>query len=374
MHWLFTLQTIFALATKEFLALLRDKRSRMVLIIPPVAQLLIFGYAASFDLNHIPIAIYNEDNGATSRSFVSLVTGSPNFQVVATLHHEAQIAPLINQRRALLVLHIGQRFSRNLLQGRTSTIQAILDGRNSNTAMIALNYLHTVSSQFNRSWAVKHGMARPPAVLTIRAWYNDNLQSRWFIVPGIIGLLTLVVTLVVTALSVAREREQGTFDQLLVTPLRPIEILLGKALPGIVIGILEASFIIVLTIIWFDIPLRGSIGALYLGLFLFLLSAVGVGLMISAICVTQQQAVLGAFLFLVPAVILSGFATPIANMPELVQYLTYLDPLRYFLIVVRGVFLEGDGYSLLFQQYWPMAVIGTTSLGLAKWLFRYRMY
>ena len=183
-----------------------------------------------------------------------------------------------------------------------------------------------------------------------------------------------MVTLVVTALSVVREQEQGTFDQLLVTPLRPVEILAGKALPGLLVGALEASLIIALAVFWFDIPLRGSLGALYLGLGLFLLSAVGIGLMISAICVTQQQAVLGAFLFLVPAVILSGFATPIANMPDAVQVLTYIDPLRYFLVVVRGVFLEGDGYALLLHQYWPMAIIGIVSLALAGWLFRHRMY
>jgi len=183
-----------------------------------------------------------------------------------------------------------------------------------------------------------------------------------------------VVTLLVTALSVAREREAGTFDQLLVTPLRPVEILIGKAIPGIIIGLLEATLIIVLMVILFDIPLRGSLGALYLGIVLFLLSAVGVGLMISAITVTQQQAVLGAFLFLVPAVILSGFSTPIANMPQVVQWLTYLDPLRYFLVIVRGVTLEGNSYALLINQYWPMAIIGVATLSLAGWLFRHRMY
>jgi ABC-2 type transport system permease protein len=200
------------------------------------------------------------------------------------------------------------------------------------------------------------------------------MTSRWFIVPGIVGLLLLVVTLVVTALSIAREREAGTFDQLLVTPLRPTQILIGKSIPGMLIGLVEASLIIAIAIVWFDIPLRGSIGALYLGVVLFLLSAVGVGLMISAISVTQQQALLGAFLFLVPAVILSGFATPIANMPEVVQWLSYLDPLRYFLIIVRGVFLEGDGYALLLHQYWPMALMGVVSLALAGWLARHRMY
>jgi len=365
---------IIALAIKEFLALLRDKRSRMVIIGPPIAQLLIFSFAATYDLNNIPVAIYDEDHGSAAYELVSHIQGSPNFQLIATIRHDSEIAPLIDNREVLLVLHIGRHFSADLMQGRTAPLQAILDGRNSNTALITMNYLRSILLEFNRSWLAAEGRNGPVVSLQIRTWYNENLQSRWFIVPGIVGLLTLVVTLMVTALSVAREREAGTFDQLLVTPLRPIEILIGKAIPGIIIGLLEASIIIVLMVLFFDVPLRGSLGALYLGIVLFLLSAVGVGLMISAIVVTQQQAVLGAFLFLVPAVILSGFATPIANMPQVVQWLTYLDPLRYFLVVVRGVTLEGDSYALLVNQYWPMAIIGVVSLALAGWLFRHRMY
>ena len=367
-------RAISALAIKEFLALLRDKRSRFVIIAPPIMQLLIFGFAATYDLNDVPVAIYNEDRGGLARELVSRIEGSPNFQVVAHIDRDSEIAPLIDNRDVLLVLHIGQRFSSDLRRGHSAPLQAILDGRNSNTAMIAMNYLRGILLDYNRDWLASRGEGRTPVTLHIRAWYNENLQSRWFIVPGIVGLLTLVVTMLVTALSVAREREAGTFDQLLVTPLRPVEILIGKAVPGIVIGLLEATLIIVLMVIFFDIPLRGSLGALYLGIALFLLSAVGVGLMISAIAVTQQQAVLGAFLFMVPAVTLSGFSTPIANMPWAVQCLTYLDPLRYFLVIVRGVTLEGNSYMLLSNQYWPMAIIGVLTLVLAGWLFRHRMY
>ena len=178
---------------------------------------------------------------------------------------------------------------------------------------------------------------------------------------------------VVTATATAREREAGTFDQLLVTPLRPVEILIGKSIPGILIGLIEGTFILLVVIYWFEVPLRGSLGALYLGMFLFLLSAVGIGLMISSLAVTQQQGILGAFLFLVPAVILSGFATPISNMPELVQQLTLINPMRYFMVILRGVFLEGDSYALLFNQYWPMTIIAIVTLSLAGWLFRNRM-
>ena len=367
------LARIFALALKELLALLRDRRSRFVLVGPPIAQLMVFGFAATFDLNRAPIAIYDEDGGAPARELVARFAGSRNFEVVATLRRDADVAPVIGRRDALLVLHIGPQFSADVLRGQGGRVQVILDGRNSNTAMTALNYVRTIVEDFSEDRAARHGRP-PPARLEVRAWYNPNLESRWFIVPGIVGLLTLVVTLVVTSLSVAREREAGTFDQLLVSPLRPVEILVGKSLPGLLVGLLQGTLIVLIAVHGFGIPLRGPVGALYLGMGLFLLSAVGVGLMISSLSLTQQQGLLGAFLFMVPAVILSGFATPIANMPEAVQLLTYLDPLRYFLIVLRGVFLEGDSYALLFDQYWPMALIALASLSAAGWLFRHRMY
>ncbi|HDH16765.1 MAG TPA: ABC transporter permease [Gammaproteobacteria bacterium] len=369
-----TIANILALAYKEFLALMRDKRSRIVIIVPPIVQLFIFGFAATYDLNDVPVAVYNEDSGGASRELLAHIEGSPHFSILYRIGSDAEIAPLIDDRKVLLVIRLGQRFSADLARGEPAPLQLVIDGRNSNTAMVALNYLRSVVLDFNRAWQREHGLTGPPVKLEMRAWYNENLQSRWFIVPGIVGSLMLVVTLLVTALSVAREREQGTFDQLLVTPLRPIETLIGKAIPGIVIGLLEATLIIALMVWFFEVPLRGSIPALYLGILLFLLATVGVGLMISSIAVTQQQAILGAFLFIVPAVILSGFTTPIANMPEVVQWLTYLDPLRYFLVIVRGVTLEGDGFALLFHQFWPMVIIAVISLAMAGWLFRHRMY
>jgi ABC-2 type transport system permease protein len=234
--------------------------------------------------------------------------------------------------------------------------------------------MQSIVAAFNLSWAERHRLPLPPAQLQIRAWFNPNLESQWFIVSGIVGLLTQVVTVIVTALSIAREREQGTFDQLLVTPLTPFQILVGKALPAMIIGILEASFIIFMAVFWFRIPMIGSLAALYLGVVLFVLSNIGIGLMISSLSVTQQQSLLGTFLFLVPSVILSGFATPISNMPPLVQDLTLLNPLRYFLVIARGVFLEGLPMSVLLSQYWPLAVIGIVTLICASWLFRRRMY
>jgi ABC-2 type transport system permease protein len=365
---------ILALIRKEFLALFKDKRSRITIIGPPIFQLFVFGYAASFDLDHVPFAIYSEDPGEASRVLAARFIGAPVFELQGYIDHEGAIAPLIDNKEVLAVLHIGPSFSADLARGRPAPVQLLIDGRNSNTALILLNYARNIVIQFNQDWLHQQGRSPTPAVVTARAWFNPNLASRWFFVPGIIALLSLVVSVLITALSVAREREAGTFDQLLVTPLRPVEILLGKAVPGLVIGLIEGTVIIVLAVYWFDIPFNGSLLALYIGFALLLLSSIGVGLMISSLSATQQQGLLGGFLFLVPAVILSGFATPIANMPEAVQYLTYLNPMRYFLIVIRGVFLEGNDYSLLISQYWPMALIGMVSLALAGWLFRHRMY
>lgn len=365
---------IFALIIKEFLTLLKDKRSRIVLIGPPLIQLMVFGYAATFDLKNVPFAVYNEDNGAASRQLLAAFDGSPSFGQVAQITHESEIAPLIDAKQVLMVVHAGPHFSADLLSGRTAALQVIVDGRNSNTAMLAINDVSIIVDRFNREWAATHDGNLPPSHIETRAWFNPNLESRWFFLPGIVGILTLLVTMLVTALSVAREREQGTFDQLLVTPLRPVEILIGKTLPGFIIGLGEATVIILAAVLWFKVPLLGSLFTLYTGIVLFLLSGVGVGLMISSFAATQQQGLLGAFIFMVPAIILSGFATPIKNMPQLVQDITLLDPLRYFMVVLRGVFLEGMPFHLLINQFWPMALIGAVALSVAGWLFRHRMY
>ncbi len=368
------LTRIFALVLKEFLALLKDKRSRIVLIGPPLIQTVIFGYAATFDLRNVPFAVYNEDRGSASRELLAAFDGSAGFARVADITNEVGIAPLIDSRRALMVVHAGPNFSADLLAGRSAALQIIVDGRNSNTAMLAINDAREIVDRYNREWAAAHGGSQPPARIETRAWFNPNLESRWFFLPGIVGIITLLVTMLVTAMSVAREREHGTFDQLLVTPLRPLEILVGKTLPGFIIGVLEASVIILVAVFWFRVPLLGSLLTLYTGILLFLLSGVGVGLMISSFAATQQQGLLGAFMFMVPAIILSGFATPIRNMPEVVQYITLADPVRYFLVVLRGVFLEGLPFHLLIHQFWPMALIGAVALGVAGWLFRNRLY
>jgi len=364
---------ILALTIKELLALFKDKRSRVVVIIPPLIQLLVFGYAASYDLDDARYAVYDRDGGFAARELLARFDGSPTFRLAQRVDREDEIAALIDAREVLFVLQIGPRFTADLAAGQQAPLQVLIDGRNSNTAQAALDYVNRIVNDFNRDWAKARGLQGPPVNLVTRAWYNPNLESRWFFVSGLVGLLTLVVAMMVTAMSVAREREQGTFDQLLVTPLTPVQVLIGKAAPGLLIGLFEGSLVIAIAVLWFQVPLQGSLVVLYSGMLLFLLAAVGVGLMISSLAVTLQQALLGAFLFMVPAVILSGFATPIANMPKPVQWLTLVDPLRYYLIIVRAVFLEGAGFGLLVHQMWPLTIIALVTLASAAWLFRHRM-
>ena len=367
-------RAVLALIVKELLAILKDRKSRMVLVVPPLIQLIVFGYAATFDLNRVPIAVYNQDHSEASRALVGRFIGSRIFQNVASLKSARQITQLIDSRKVDLVLSIDPRFTQDLLTHRPAPVQLIVDGRDSNTALIVLGYANSILTRFSLDWMRLHGERTAPALLTVRAMYNPALSSQWFIVPGIVAVLTQVVTLLVVGLSVAREREMGTFDQLLVTPFRQGEILLGKGLPGLLIGGAEASLIILAAVLWFAVPLRGSLFALYLGVLIFVASVIGIGLMISAIAVTQQQALLGAFLFMVPSIVLSGFATPIANMPTFIQELTWLNPMRHFLIIVRGVFLEGAGTGAFIPEYAAMAGLAIISLFAAGWLFRKRIY
>jgi ABC-2 type transport system permease protein len=365
-------QRILALVIKEFLAILRDAKSRMVLIGPPLIQLIVFGYAASFDLNHVPFAVYDQDRSVAAQDLVAHFTGSRTFTEVASLKSDHDIKSLINSRQVEMVLVIDPRFSRDLLTGQPAPVQVIVDGRNSNTALLILGYANAIIADYSQHWAATHGLPPPPAVLDPRALFNPNLDSHWFIIPGIVALLTQVITLLVVGLSVAREREAGTFDQILVTPMRPIDILLGKSIPGVLIGLTEGSVIVLATVYWFNVPLQGGLAPLYLGLLLFVLANTGIGLMISSLAATQQQALLGAFLFMVPSIILSGFASPIANMPPLVQDLTLINPMRYALVVIRRSFLEHPSFASLLAQYLPMAALAFTSLAVAGWLFRKR--
>ena len=369
-----------ALIVKEVLAVWRDPKSRMVLILPPLVQLFLFAYAATFDVENADLAVLNRDMSAESRELVARFTASDGFQAVRALQRVDQIAPVIDRKQALAVLHIPPDFAARLKRGRPVRLQLILDGRRANSAQVASGYAQQIVAAFTRELTTRQAAAGaaaagvgPASELVTRAWFNPALHSQWFIVPGLVGTLAMVVVVLVAGLSVARERELGTFEQLMVTPLRPIELLIGKSVPAFAFGMVQGMAIAAIAVLWFDVPLRGSIPLLLLSLAVFLLSAIGFGLMISAYARTQQQAIVGAFLFLMPAVVLSGFATPIANMPEFVQALTYADPLRYFLVIVRGIFLRDLPLELVLQQLWPMAVIAAVTGSVAVFLFRRRV-
>jgi ABC-2 type transport system permease protein len=364
---------ILALTRKELLAVLKDPRSRMSLLVPPVVQALIFGYAATYDLNHVTYAALDQDHSAASRQLLAGLDGSGVFERVADLQRSSDVRSLIDARRALLIVQIDQQFERHLLSGRGADVQIIADGRNSNTAGTAMGYVTSIVEQFNATWGHDHGIAPPPVQIVMRAWYNPNLETRWFMIPGMIGTLTLIQTMMLTAMSVAREREQGTFDQLLVTPFRPFEIMAGKALPSMVVGAIQASGVLLVAQLWFRIPFAGSYVALYAGLLLFLLAAVGIGLLVSAVAATMQQAMLYSMLLIMPFSLLSGLTTPLSSMPSAVQYLTAINPLRYAIDITRRVYLEGAGLDLLLADLWPLALLAALTLTAASWMFSHRM-
>jgi ABC-2 type transport system permease protein len=364
---------ILALTRKELLAVLKDPRGRFTLIIPPIIQCLIYGYVASYDLNDVPYAVIDQDNSDASRALLARLDGTRVFHRIANFHRTEQIQTLINERDVLLVVQIDQDFERKLLGGQNASVQVIADGRNSNTAGTALIYIGSIVDAFNVDWQNTHGAHPAPIQLVVRAWYNPNLITRWHMIPSLIGTLTLLQTMLLTAMSVAREREQGTFDQLLVTPFRPAEIMAGKALPSVLIGIVQSTNILLVAQLWFRIPFAGSFFTLYFGLVLFLMAAVGVGLLLSAVAKTMQQAMLYSFLFMMPFALLSGLATPLSNMPGGLQMLTLINPLRYAIEIAERVYLEGAGVGRLLPELWPLAAIALVTLSAASWLFRNRL-
>jgi ABC-2 type transport system permease protein len=364
---------ILALTRKELLAVLKDRRSRMSLLVPPVVQALIFGYAATYDLNHVPYAVLDQDRSVSSRELLAGLDGSGIFERVGDLQRSSDMARYIDARRALLVLQIAPDFERRLLDGAGAEVQVIADGRNSNTAGTALGYLGSIVEQFNRNWRSSHALAPAPVEIVSRAWYNPNLETRWNMIPGLIGTLTLIQTMMLTAMSVAREREQGTFDQLLVTPFRPYEIMTGKALPSMLVGTIQATGVLLVAQLWFRIPFAGSYLTIYSGLLLFLLAAIGIGLLVSALSATMQQAMLYSMLLIMPFSLLSGLTTPLSNMPRLLQYFTAVNPLRYAIDIARRVYLEGVGLDLLWSDLWPLALIAAVTLTASSWMFSNRM-
>ena len=295
------------------------------------------------------------------------------FHRVASLDRAADVKTVIDAGRALVVVQIGQDFQRLLLTGMPADVQVIADGRNSNTGGIAMGYVGDVVDGFNTQWQADHGLAGSPIRATIRAWYNPNLETRWSMIPSLIGTLTMMQTLLLTAMSVAREREQGTFDQLLVTPFRPVEIMAGKALPSMMVGAVQATNILLVAQLWFRIPFAGSFVTLYVGLILFLLAAVGIGLLVSSVVATMRQAMLFAMVVTMPFALLSGLTTPISNMPKTLQYVTLVNPLRYAIDIAQRVYLEGTGLGRLLPDLWPLAAIAAVTLPAAAWMFRHRL-
>jgi ABC-2 type transport system permease protein len=368
-----SLLRIVALTRKELLAILKDPRGRVSLLLPPILQCLIYGYAATYDLNDVPYAVLDRDRTSAAQELLAGLDGSGVFRRVANLDHEAELKSCIDLRRALIAIQIDQDFERRLILGQPAEIQVIADGRNSNTGGTALAYVGAIVETFNADWRARHGQRGPPVQVVSRAWFNPNLETRWHMIPSLIGLLTLLQTLLLTAMSVAREREQGTFDQLLVTPFRPAEIMAGKALPSVLIGLAQATNVLLVAQLWFRIPFAGSFVTLYAGLSVFLLAAVGIGLLVSSVVATMQQAMLFSFVLVMPFALLSGLTTPVSSMPRVLQYVTLINPLRYTIDFVERVYLEGTSLDQLGSELWPLAGLATVTLLAASWMFRNRL-
>ncbi len=363
---------------KEFIQVFRDKRTRFVLFGPPMIQMLVFGYAATLDIQHVPTAVLDFDNSQVSRDLISRFTASPYFDIRARLEDHRQIGELIDRGDVIIALQINAGFAQDLRKGQTAHLQVIVDSSNSNTALIAVGYVNQIASRFSQDYQTERLLRTSPLllpqmpriVLEHRPWFNADLHSQWFFVPGIIGNLVLVMVVTLTAFAVVREREIGTLEQIMVTPIGRLEFILGKTVPFFLVGLLDTLFISLVGTFWFGVPFRGSIGVLALGAILFILCMLGIGLFISTISKTQQQAMVAGFFFIMPAIIFSGFGTPISSMPEFLQQLTYLDPLRYFLDVLRGVYLKGVGLEALWPQMAAMAVFGLIMLTISVMRFQ----
>lgn len=372
------LARIKQMVIKEFIQVFRNKRTRIILIVPPIVQMLIFGYAATFEIGHVPTVVLDLDHSQESRELLSRFSSSPYFDVQRQLTEARQLHDLIDSGEATVGIEIDAGFAQKLRQGQSAPLQVILDATNSNTALIASSYVTQVAlgwaqqaQQDRMERAAPQLIEQTPAVeLEQRPWFNPNLSSRWFLVPGVIGSLMLVLVIMLTALAVVREREIGTLEQIMVTPIRPAEFILGKTLPFFLIGLFDVVLIGAVGTLWFQVPFRGHISVLLTGAVLYLLCMLGAGLLISTVSSTQQQAMVTAFFFIMPAITFSGFGFPISTMPPWLQYMTYASPLRYFLIVLRGTYLKGVGMDTLWPQMAAMAGLGMLLLMLAALRFR----
>ena len=360
---------------KEFRQMLRDPRARRVLFVAPIVQLVVFGYAVNTDVRNAATMIVDLDQTAESRSLVSALTSSGYFRVAERSQRPRDLVGALDAGDVLVGLEIPEGFARDLDAGRESDVQLLVDGSSANTANVALGYATQIVSQ----WGLDHSPAtaalaaggeRPGVDFRVRAWYNENLESRVYNVPAVIGTIVLLMTLLLTSLAVVREREIGTLEQLMVSPLRPVELIVGKTLPSVFVGFVDLTLVTAVSLLWFHIPFRGSGLFLLVASVFYILTGLGLGLFISTVSNTQQEAFMSMFFFFLPAIMLSGFMFPIANMPHALQYLTYLDPLRYFLEIVRGVFLRGAGWRILWPQTLVLLGMGVLVLTAATRRFR----
>ncbi len=366
---------------KEFIQTLREPRMRVMLFLPPLIQLLIYGFSVNLDVDSARIAWMDQDRTPQSRELESQFIGSGRFAIVATPTGEGEMQDLLDRGKVDGVVRVLPGFARDVERGRSTSVQVLLDGTNSNTASIVSSYAgltiarysNEVMNQRQRDKLVAAtvasngaiGAAVPTVEPQTRVWFNPDLKSRNYFIPGVVVNIIMLVTLSLTALAIVREKEIGTMEQLMVTPLRPAELILGKTLPFVAIGFWDMILVVVAALLIFHVPFAGNFGTLCLAAFFFILTSLGAGLFISTISKTQQQANMSTFLFFQPFMLLSGFTFPVRNMPMVVQYLTYLDPMRYFLEIVRGIFLKGSGLSVLWPQLAALAVMGVLVLGVS---------
>jgi drug efflux transport system permease protein len=362
---------------KEFIEVFRDPRMKAMIFVVPILQLLVFSYAASTDVRQVATAVYDLDNTVASRELVSRFVRSGYFDAAEYISSDAQERDLLDRGKVRVVLHLDKGFESDLLAGRTAPFQMIVDGTDSNTAGIVLGYSSAIVQKFSQDMLARRierlrgNVQRPGQVrLETRTWFNENLESRTYFVPGVIALMITLLTLLLTSMAIVREREIGTMEQIMVTPIRPVEFILGKTVPFAVISFVDLVLVTLVGVVWFEIPVRGSFVLLVFATSVYLTTTLGVGLLISTVSLTQQQAMMTTFFFFKPAVLLSGFMFPIANMPVVVQWLTYLDPMRYAMVILRGIFLKGVGIGILWPQIGALAVMGTATLGLASRRFR----
>lgn len=356
---------------KELLSILRDPRARLILVGPPLMQLFIFSFAITLEVRNASIAVHDRDGGRWSQEMVASLAAASFVGEIRTVGSEAALHEAIERRQVLLAVDIPETFSRDIAAGRPAAMQVIVDGRRANSGQVALGYVQAVAARLGAT----PGVTASPAAnaVAVRHWFNPNLIYQWFVVPSLSGMLAMLSALVVTALSIARERELGTFDQLLVSPTSSTEIIIAKSVPALVIGSTLGMLMVAAGALVFRVPFTGSLPLLYATLLLFILSVVGIGLMISSICATQQQAILGTFAVAVPMILMSGFATPVENMPQVLQWISAAIPLTHYLVIVQGSFLKAMPLEDVLHQLWPMLVTALVTLTAARALVRSRL-